>query len=57
VSQRAENSSPNETPAQWDGIIAEMDKFHPWDQDEALFVDSIYPVDANFQKIRNYLLT
>ena len=56
VVRRAENSSPNETPAQWDSIMAELDKFQPWSQDEALFVDSIQPVDVNLEKIRNYLV-
>lgn len=56
VLKRAENSSPDETPAQWDGIMAELDKFQPWGQDEALFVDSIHPVDVNLEKIRNYLV-
>ena len=55
VVTRAENSSPNETPAQWDSIMAEMNEFQPWDQNEALFVDSIQPVDVNLEKIRNYL--
>ena len=55
VVTRAESSSPNETPAQWDSIMAELAKFQPWNQDEALFVDAIYPVDENIQKVLDYL--
>ena len=56
VLKRAENSSPNETPAQWESIMVELDQFDAWGQDEALFVNSIHPVDVNLRKIRNYLI-
>jgi predicted kinase len=56
VVSRANASAPEETPAQWDTIMAELDEFHPWNQDEALFVDSIHPIDQNIRFIRNFLV-
>ena len=56
VLRRVENSSPNETPAQWDTVMAELDEFEHWSQDNALFVDSANSIEVNFQMIRNYLV-
>jgi len=55
VLKRAEDSVPDETPAQWDSIMAELDKFQPWSQAEALLVDSINPVEENIQKVIDFL--
>ena len=56
VVRRAENSSFTETPAHWDSIMAEMKAFHPWEHAEALFVDSILPIEINVQKIKSVLV-
>ena len=56
VLRRAEDSSPNETPAQWDTIMAELDEFQLWDRDDALFVDSFHSVEVNLREVKNHLL-
>ncbi len=56
VLRRAEDASPNETPAQWDTIMAELDEFQPWDRDDALFVDSFQSVEVNLREVKNHLL-
>ena len=55
VIARANHASLNETPAQWDSIMAEIDQFHPWNQSEALFVDALHPVEKNVAAIKEYL--
>ena len=56
VVARAINALPNETPAQWDRVMAELNEFQPWSQEDALFVDSIRPVEENLQRMQNYLV-
>ena len=55
VMARADNTSPDETPAKWETIIAELDEFDPWNEDDALFVDAICPIDENKQRVIRYL--
>ena len=55
VVNRADNASPDETPAQWETIMAELDKFHPWSQTSALFIDSVNPFKENLQTAIKYL--
>jgi len=55
VITRANNALPDETPAQWETIMAELDAYAPWGKSEALFVDAIYPIDKNKQKVIRYL--
>ena len=55
VIKRVDNASAEETPAQWETILAELGAYDPWDESEAVFVDAIHPVAVNLQKVKNYL--
>jgi len=56
VVTRVANASSDETPVQWETIMVELDQFHRWRDEEALFVDSMHSIDENIHKVVEYLL-
>ncbi len=52
---RAETASPNETPAKWEGILAERNRFQVWSPESALFVDAVQSVEENLGRVLAYL--
>lgn len=45
------------TPKGWEEVERLASFYEAWEQDEAIFVDAIYPINENFEKILNIILS
>ena len=55
VLYRFQAAQPQETPAEWEAIIASQAQFRPWDPAAALFIDAIHPVEDNLTRVLAHL--
>lgn len=46
---------PQDRPATWDRIQEQREHFLPWEEDRALFVDSVTPIESNVSEILRYV--
>jgi predicted kinase len=42
--------------ATWDRIQHQRDRFREWEPGTALFIDSVHPIDENFQQVLGFVL-
>lgn len=52
---RAETALANETPAEWESVLASRSRFQPWEPGSALFVDAVQPVEENLARVLVYV--
>ncbi len=55
VTCRAEASPPEDNVATWETIQEQRKAFWPWKEGSALFVDAIYPVESNLERVVEYI--
>jgi predicted kinase len=55
IVERMKSALPNETPATWEGIVSERNRYKLWQPSDALFVDAVQRVDENLDKVWQYL--
>ena len=50
------NEMNNKDVASWERIQHQRERFRTWDPDTALFIDSLLPVDRNYETVLNFVM-